>query len=195
MILGNKPVYSKTNFDADIVFFGTVIEYNPQKNVVWKWYSQQCFSDKYIYDYSKINDNLFKNTFNRRVYDQAYINAFYLDEKNDLLYISFKYISRVIKLKKSTGKVLASYGEDIQSGETNYANGFFQYIRTPILLPDNNIALLSNNSFSEKKNTFNPATVVVFSQPDKNSNVSKKIWEFSCDFDNLYAGYLSLIHI
>jgi len=187
MVLGNKLVTPKININADRIWFGTVIEYNPQKKVVWSWDSQQYFPDREIYDYSKMDETKFKNIFNRQTYDPAHLNSFYLDEKNDIIYLSFKYISRIIKLKRSTGKVLASYGESIQSEGT--ANGFFQYMHTPILLPDSNIALFSNNNFSEMSNSFKPASVVVFSQPNKYSNVSKKIWEFSCDFDKLYPSY------
>ena len=49
-------------------------------------------------------------------------NAFFFDEKNKVIYISFKYISTIIKLKYPEGIVLNTYGP-MQNHNGNWTQG------------------------------------------------------------------------
>jgi len=185
MIIGNKFVKPKNKLNVDFIAFGTIIEYDSNHNVVWSWDSQNAFSDTDIYYPTTICDNFYSNVYNYTIYDPAHINAFYLDEKEDMLYVSARFMSRIIKIEKKTGKIVANFGEKWSSGEAKYANDFFYYQHSSILLPDGNIAVFNNNNVSDTGVFI--SSVVVFSQPNAKSNISEKIWEFSCDFDSLYA--------
>jgi hypothetical protein len=169
--------------------FGTLIEYDSEGKICWSWNSEKYFPDIDIY-YSLENDeNFIVDPAHHRIYDPSHINGFYLDEYNDILYISVKNMSRIIKLDRKTGKILACYGAKYPSGQAIYANGFFQYLHAPILLPDGNIMVFNNNNLEKSSKPINTSSVVIFSQPKSERDSSKKIWEFLCNFDSLYKSY------
>jgi hypothetical protein len=105
------------------------------------------------------------------------------------LYVSVKNLSRIIKVDRKTGKLLASYGEKYPSGQAKFANGFFNYMHAPSLLPDGNILVFNNNNHEKSLKSRKASSVVVFSEPKSEKDNSEKIWEFSCKFDSLYDPY------
>jgi len=188
MTMLNKYVLSNKRITANKICYSTIIEFDKMNNVVWHWSSENCIHDT---DLFYTGDNYDKITINGmvRIFDAGHFNGFYLDELNDILYISARDISRIIKVDRKTGKILMNYGSKMPSGEAKYANDLFKFMHSPLLLPDGNIAVFSNNLRSNKSPKFVPASVVIFSQPKTQKDSSLKVWEFKCNFDTLYKSF------
>ena len=52
-------------------------------------------------------------------------NAFYFDEQEKTIYVSFRHISRMLKVKYPEGNVINTYGEIFKKGTPNTGNGIF----------------------------------------------------------------------
>jgi hypothetical protein len=191
MVMGNKFVKPKKDIKADLIGYGTLIEFDPAHNVVWSWDSEKnnTFSDTDVYFPPNLCSYFYINYFTRKIYDPFHSNGFYYDEKNDIIYFSIRLLSRVSKIEKHTGKILAEYGEKFPSGKADHANGFFNYQHAPVLLPGNKLLVFSNNNFEgiDRKN-LKISKAVIFSQPEKNNKESEIAWEFSCKVDSLSNG-------
>lgn len=109
LIVGNQ--FAKVN--GFYVKYGTVIEYDTAKKVVWDWNSKDYLVMMDL-EAEGVQDHV------------AHLNSIYLDEKKDELWISFRYLDRVIVLDRKTKKVLRSYGSKLPSGEAQLANGLFR---------------------------------------------------------------------
>jgi hypothetical protein len=124
-----------------------------------------------------------------RIFDAGHCNGFYFDEKNNIIYVAVRDLSRIIKVDRSTGDILANYGEKFPSGEAKYANGFFKYMHSPKLLPGGDILVFNNNMSGDKSPKKTVASVVIFTQPKSKNDTCHKKWEFKCDFDKLYNSF------
>lgn len=81
---------------------GTLIEYDMAGKVIWSWRAVEHFTDE---DFFWKKDGLVKP------YEcNPYLNGFDFDESNKLIYISYKNISRVMKITYPDGEVLNTYG-------------------------------------------------------------------------------------
>lgn len=82
---------------------GTLIEYDAAGNVVWSWRSAEHLSDE---DFFWKKDKLTKP------YDSnPYLNGFDFDEVNNVIYVSYKSINKIVKIAYPGGEVLNSYGQ------------------------------------------------------------------------------------
>jgi hypothetical protein len=178
MVMGNKFRTLKAPNDtiSAVVEFGTLIEYDLSGNIVWKWDSQ---------DYLDVRD-----IFSRKTSDTSYnvgthSNSFDISEDGRFVYYGFREISRIVKIDKASGKVVASFGTRMPSGEAKYANGFFNLQHSSYPLKDGNLAIFNNDSIDKPEVT---SCVEIISQPDDHNPTSKLIWKFDCKFDTLTNG-------
>ncbi len=120
LIMGNKFVPRKLNNSPTEVFirYGTVIEYNQKGDIIWSWSSDTYLKDEDIFA-EGIKDN------------PSHLNSIYLDEENDQLYISFRYIDRIIRLDRGTNTVVQTFGTKLPSGEAQLANDLFHRQHSP----------------------------------------------------------------
>lgn len=188
MIMGYKRVKPKIELNTDKICYGTLIEFDSNRNIVWSWDSQKYISDTDVYYPYKMVEIPPYEANNIKVYDIMHANSFYYDEKNEIVYFSLRGLSRIIKIDKKTRKVINNFGDKSPSGNVKYANNFFKLQHSPILLPNGDITVFSNNALGEKGEQLKPATVVVFSQPD-NKDSCKITWEFNCNFDSSFNGH------
>ncbi len=190
MVLGNElwhklsPQYSDTipgkKRYGDRQFFngheyakdetGTVIEYDRQGNVVWSWNS---------YNYLEY-DPLRPRVRNQHIeYPlKAHINAFSIDKKNEFVYLGFRDISRIVKVEKSTGKVVDSWGLRIYLGGANHPVELHQQHDANIL-DNGNIAVFNSNDYPGSDSI--PSAVIISQQPDDSNKI---IWQFDCQLDS-----------
>jgi hypothetical protein len=135
---------------------GTIIEYSPQKEVVWSWNS--C-------DYVGAGDQT------------SHFNAIYFDEKRKAVYSSYRNLSKVLKAEYPSGRVLAQYG----NGMFYYQHNCNMNSDGDFILFNNNF-----NSFlpqAERSNTI--PVVTVFKEPQHPGDSLQKIWAFKTDIDTL----------
>ncbi len=176
MVLGTDHVYRfpPDKKDSVLVEFGTVIEYDYYGNIVWSWNSNEYFTDQ----------DLFSKTRTDKSYDTGlHMNAF--SAEGDFVNVGFRDISRIVTIQKSTGKVIASYGQKGNSTEVHGAEGFFRRQHDAYKLKDGNFAVINNDSIMDRSIV---SSLVIFSPLSGGDNSSKKIFEFKFDFDTLTNG-------
>ncbi|WP_276134913.1 aryl-sulfate sulfotransferase [Polluticoccus soli] len=162
---------------------GTLIEYDPAKNVVWSWRSSQYFSNADIF-----GDNL-------QSIANTHMNAFYFDELQRAVYVSFRDLSRVIKIKYPEGVVIAEYGQSIH-GEPRQGNGMFYGQHCCRVNANGQLYLFNNNiPFTKDKRRRDVkgiiSTVAIYDEPKNESGSLTKAWEQTCNIDT-FAAYSSV---
>ena len=209
MVMGleNQPVYIKTldtknGIDSSLFIgyinkitpeyremphsfsFGTVIEYDEKGNVIWTYKTSTYFSGSDLINHKMPNGNI-----ELKIHD----NGFYFDEKDSVLYISFKDISRVIKVKYPEGYTLNTYGKIFQkhdqsdqgaeqylTGGQQIGNGLFCSQHCCRLSQKGYLYLFNNDAC-------HPGSlpkIVMMQQPPPYIDSLKKIWEYGCELEN-----------
>lgn len=177
---GNTKNYSR-------IPFGTLIEYDEDGNVVWIWHTS-----KYV-----MESDLLYNEVHNSITD-LHDNSFFFDEQNKTVYISFKGVSRVIKVKYPEGNVLNTYGV-IYDRNNNFKYQLdIQENRNPLFCgqhacrySERGYLYLFNNGCD--LNTL--SEIVVMQEPADNNRGQngsmqaggglKKIWEYECRVDDI----------
>ncbi|MCW3122324.1 MAG: hypothetical protein JWQ38_1816 [Flavipsychrobacter sp.] len=186
MILGNEgfkvPLYNTDNTikkdtngaDMDMkLLFGTVIEYNKKGEVVWSWKSSKYYKESDLVNY-------FKSASVRGIMD-LHENAFYFDEKDKVIYISFRGISRVLKIRYPDGTVLGTYGEIYKPNMTApVGNGLFCGQHACKCSQIGCLFLFNNNGCSSNA----IPKVKKFMESEDEHHSLKKIWEYQCKVDS-----------
>ncbi len=154
-----------------MIRYGTVIEYDKNGTVVWSWKSSSYFSGSDILNY--------RNPISGMPEFDLLDNSFYFDEKDKIVYISFKNISRIIKVKYPEGNVVNVFGEIFQPDVPAKGNGLFAAQHSCSVSADGNLVLYSN--LSNKKNKASEILLMKESGTElKNLSV---VWEYECPFD------------
>ena len=117
--------------------FGTVIEYNEAGKVVWNWKSSGYFKTPGI---------PYHITRTHKPEVAPHENSFYLDEKSGYLYVGFRNISRIVKIKYPEGKVVASWGDAPDWITTGNTSGVFCRQHSVRTSEKGYIYLYNNNS-------------------------------------------------
>jgi Arylsulfotransferase (ASST) len=197
MVLGNEQVlwsqnhlfYSKDSMPLSVVpdpqllpsanqktFFGTIIEYDEKGSVVWSWKSSGYFIGSDVENYTPPNM--------MKVVD-VHENAFYFDEKDSVIYVSFRNINRIVKLKYPGGNVIGAYGEKYQKGVPAKGNGFFCEQHGCKRSSDGYLLLFNNNVCNSEDKTL--PEVLMMEEPVTYGDSLKIVWKFGCTDDEVHA--------
>jgi len=170
----NKPDSSLQNIAANKqkpkLAFGTIIEYDDKGNLVWSWRSL---------DYFKQADIAYYNTptLNIQTIIDLHENAFYFDEEQKVVYVSFRNISRVLKIKYPEGTVIGDYSGYYKPGVfSDTANILFCMQHSIKRSPNGYLYLFDNNSCNQGLSP----KVLVMKEPGSGKGLLKKIWEYKC---------------
>jgi Arylsulfotransferase (ASST) len=157
-----------------LINLGEIVEYDKKDSVIWQWRAA---------DYLDMEDILPHggNLLSGIREQEPRLNGFCTDSQNQYVYASFRNLDRVIKIEKSTGKVVHSWGTKKPSGEAMEGNGFFHKQHAPILDDSDRIIVFNNGDMNAEKE---PSSIVVFSQPAA-TQASKVLWQFNCWFDSV----------
>ncbi len=161
---------------------GTLIEYDMSGNVLWTWRAVEHFNDE---DFFWKKDGLTKP------YEcNPYMNGFDFDESNNVIYISYKNISRIMKIAYPGGEVLNSYGG--KGGNTTHSNIFYGQHSCRINKRTNELYIYNNNH-----SDYLPVTnaqfdadgyllshIVKYKQPPGNNNNLIKNWDMGLRLDD-----------
>lgn len=159
--------------DTPDIILGTILEFDKGKNVVWKWNSNDYFTDEDLF--VNLNDTAYKT--------DTHLNAFSTD--GEYVYAGFRDKSRLIKIQKSSGKVVATYGYNNENMKDHYAKQFFRRQHDATLLQNGSLAVFNNDSVM---NSGVFSSLVVFSQPKTPGEDSKLELNVSMKFDDLATG-------
>ena len=165
-----KTLYDSSNkFFYQKLEFGTIIEYDKAGAVVWSWSSAKYFRESDVQ--SKINGNLRS----RDVHE----NSFFFDEKDKVIYVSFRNISRILKVQYPDGKVVAMYGNKYEQGVREMGNNLFCNQHSVKHSPKGYLYLFNNN-FCNKGAA---PRIIRLQESSSGKNQLKKIWEFECPME------------
>ncbi len=173
VIMGDDTIkHDLTDISYTRVPFGTVMEYDEKGNLVWLWKSSSYF---------KGSDIIYHRKANGLPELLPHENAFYFDEKTKTIYVSFRNISRILKVKYPEGNITEAYGETFQKGVPEKGNGLFCHQHSPAISDRGYLYLFNNNVC----NAGAPPSIVMFEQPGSGNGALKKVWEYECTIDGI----------
>ena len=169
LLHNDKIVWDKQNNTINQkITFGTVIEYDDQGHVIWSWKSSDYFKT------SDLGNRKLKNG----MYDiDTHENSFFYDEHEKVIYVSFRNISRVVKIKYPEGTVLNTYGNLYKPGAAMKDDGLFCYQHSCGLSQSGYLYLFNNNSCKIAA----APTVLMMQEPLNDKEKLQKIWEYDCN--------------
>lgn len=161
---------------------GTLIEYDAPGNVVWSWRAVDHFID---------DDFFWKKDKLTKPYEcNPYLNGFDFDDVNKVIYISYKNISRVMKISYPAGEVLNNYGA--KGNSTEHSNVFYGQHSCRVNKRTNELYIYNNNhsDFLPVSNAQLDADgyllshIVRYKQPPGNNNNLIKNWDMGLRLDD-----------
>ncbi|RYE24378.1 MAG: hypothetical protein EOP51_07530, partial [Sphingobacteriales bacterium] len=159
--------------------FGTLIEYDSVGNIVWYWKSRKHFIE---------NEHVALGN-KPRYTGFTHLNSFFFDEKDSIIYMSYRDINRVVKIRYPDGEWLNSYGSKISTDSTDPDCTYFCGQHCVRCLPNGNIYLFDNHT--ERGHEEKPISYIrIYKQPEtdnKKENVTKT-WSFACNIDSNASG-------
>ena len=172
LVLGSefKKFRVPTKNDSIPVEMGTIIEYLPNGTVDWEWHSTHFFKDEWI-PFEFRND---------RYTAMVHMNAVYSD--GVYVYAGFRDMGWIVKIEKSSKKVVAIYGGKKSGLPYHYAQGMFRFQHDALPMKDGSFAVLNNDSVADPKVV---SSVILFSE---GKNPGEKIFDFPLNYDGSTSG-------
>ena len=174
-IIDDEIMKKNTDSTSRKELFGTLVEYDQKGNLVWRWRSSKYFEKSDLLNWRIPNARI-----------DLHDNAFFFDENNNTFYISFRNISRIIKLKYPEGDVLNTYGNIYQKGAPNKhiykesGNEFFAMQHACSVSQNGHLCMYNNGSGDSNV----IPTVLVMQEPLSEKGKLKKVWEFECSIND-----------
>ena len=153
---------------AHIGKFAKIIEFDEKGNILWAWESS---------GYLTGSDFAYFNPVDTNTRFDAHDNSFFFDQRRNVIYISFKYLSRIVEIAYPSGKILNVYGENYKPGGVEKGRGLFcnqhciRVSQAGLLYYFNNNACMNTDSLP---------TVVMLQEPLSDRDTLKKVWEYTC---------------
>lgn len=152
--------------------FGNIIEYDQSGKVVWSWKSREHLIGT-DFDYANSLDSI--------VRFDPHDNAFYFDEKQNIIYLGFRNLNRIMKIQYPTGKVLGIYGDVYKPGTPHTGEGLFCNQHSIRRSMEGYLYIFNNNSCMLRDSM---PTIAMFKEPESASDPLKKVWEYRCTVSN-----------
>ncbi len=161
-----KRVADSTKARLPSIPIGTIMEYNGNGDVVWSWRSSSYFRNSDIYYHTAKSG---------KPEVAVHENSFYFDEKDSFIYIGYRNISRILKLKYPENTVVASYGESYKLGEKDKGNGLYCRQHSVRKSGDGYLYLFDNNCCIGGEAM---PRVQKYQETSNDITGLKKIWEY-----------------
>src|SRR6185503_1799810 len=115
---------------------GILLEFNKAGKLIWYW-----DANNYIKDVDLNHKKTPTGLPNFATHD----NAFGENEEGTKVYVSFRDLSRIVKIDKKTKKAELSYGDKYPSGDAAYGNNLFKNQHDANVTRHNSIYIFNNN--------------------------------------------------
>ena len=163
----NKAFYEKMHF-------GTIIEYDSKGKLVWSWKSSKYFKGSDIFSRTAPHGAFYIS--------DVHENGFFFDKKSKTIYVSFKDISRILKVKYPEGNVTNIYGKKYDPVHSKiYGSDLFAQQHNCMISKAGYLCLFYNNDRHEKS----LPTIIMMQEPHSKKDTLKKIWEYECTVDGI----------
>ena len=151
--------------------YNAIVEYDKDNHLIWRWGGWQ---------YEHNSDLAARNpgkdpSWNHDLHE----NSCYFDEKKSVVYLSFRNINRVIKIKYPEGNILNTYGA-LYNPNNNWANGLFCNQHSCRLSQQGYLYLFNNNTCGAS----HLPGIIMMQEPPAGKNDLKKIWEYQCSVED-----------
>ena len=137
--------YLADGLTPEFLWFGQkIIEWNEQHQVVWEWSPLDHFS---VNDYDNFEGTWYSAYFDQ-AYDWMHSNAFHFDEKESVIYVSHRHLSRISKIDYPSGIVIWNMGlssEYMSSGDEHICTDLLFSFQHNIQLMENGDLLFFDN--------------------------------------------------
>jgi len=161
---------------------GTIAEYDKKGNVIWSWKCSSYFPNSDLKDFP--NHLL-------RPMDDIHQNSFYFDEIHKVIYLSYKNIHRIIKLKYPEGTVLTTYGEVFTPGQmVAKGNDLFCFQHSVKMSQDGYLYLFNNNSC----NPDNAPQILMLKELHSPKDSLAVVWKYEFPVEPFKEQWLSRAH-
>jgi len=147
---------------------GVLIEYDELGNIVWLWKSSEYIKNSDLKYFCRLQQGLL----------DLHDNAFYFDEHDKTIYISFKNADRIVKVKYPEGNVLNFYGNKYDKNGI-VGNNLF-HCQHAIKRSDNGYLYLFDNGCD----TVTDPKLLLMREPADNNDSLKILWEYKCAIDD-----------
>ena len=158
--------------------FGTLIEYDSKGNIVWQWKSKEHFPrNEQVPVAIKPNYSGF-----------IHLNSFFFNEKDSVIYMSFRDINRIVKIKYPTSEWLNSYGDKYGNDSLEPQCDLFCGQHCVRKAADGKLYLFDNHPIKGANKLL--SYISIYTEPlkdDKQANLTP-VWTFPCDIDTNAAG-------
>ena len=148
---------------------GDLVEFDEKGNIVWIWKSSKYVVSSDLKYFSKSLNGFI----------DLHDNAFYLDEKEKCVYISCKYVDRIVKVKYPEGNVVGFYGSSYNKQGVE-ENKLF-HCQHAIKRADDGYLYLFDNGCDNKTEP----KLILMQEPANKKDSLKIIWEYKCDIDEM----------
>ena len=158
-----------------IASLGALAEYDSTGKEVWSWESFNYFKNihpQQLQSWFNDDNKQVRNTMD------VHLNAFYFDEKAGVIYLSFRNVNTIVKVKYPEGDVLAVYGSHSQKNGGSLQKDLFCGQHSCNISMDGDLYLFNNNSC----NPASPPSVLKIRLPATGNDTLEKTWEFPCSF-------------
>jgi hypothetical protein len=181
-ISGKLPVFKQDNFNDTYDsagfyrsrIYNSIVEFDKDRHLVWSWNGM---------DYENNSDLHLRRTADVGELDcDLHDNAFYFDEKNKMIYLSLRNISRIIKIKYPEGTVVNTYGTIYEPGIKDMENELFCLQHSGRISQKGYLYLYNNNSHYGPHHI---PTIEMFREPAPGKSELKKIWEYQCTVEGM----------
>ena len=174
MVLGNKsedlkqPGSSTDDINSiQKIVVGTIEEYDKDNNLVWWWNSMDYLCEAGI---------IAKRLTNSSVDVDAHLNSLYFDERNKVIYLSFKNAAQIVKIKYPTGKILNIYNGN--SPEHVKIEGSVSFCGQHSIGRSQNKCLYLYNNNTCDSSSF--PKIIMMKEPGSKTGDLQKTWEYEC---------------
>ncbi len=147
--------------------FGTVIEYDSLGKVKWVWKS---------YDYFRQAGIQTPRNTNTPAGIDVHQNAFYKDDKTNMIYVSFKNINRILKVHYPDGKVVADYGNTDENNRRLFCG------QHACKKSSGGYIYLFNNNVCEMGGK---PSIVAMKEPTTNNGKLSQLWKYELPIDEI----------
>ena len=151
--------------------FANIKEYDSEGHVVWSWRSS-----KYFVDQDKGKDLAYCWRTNDPDHQEVHANSMFFNEKDSIIYIGFRNISRVIKLQYPSGKILSVYGDDHSTESAGSAKKLFCYQHSCRRSKKGYLYLFNNNLCNQGQ----MPEVEILKEPISGKGNLNIVWQYVC---------------
>jgi hypothetical protein len=165
----NKDAVKREDGYYKRILFSTILEYAPDKKLIWKWSAADYFTDTNL-SMLRMENGTFMASIR--------MNGFYFNEEKRVIYAGFRDVSRILKISYPAGKLITAYGKHTASSPS----APFSCQHSYNIDRNGDLLIYNNNVIRAERSTV--SAIQIFKEPRYENDTLTKLWEYPCDIDD-----------